>query len=86
MGMIRCRKNSPRKRGKESPIIPSQRHTARKDFGFVVKARGLHNPDLAEAILMESKKTAERAVTLSGKQLQGCGLWRKVSPAGRNVP
>lgn len=42
-------------------------HTAWKDFGFVVKARGLHNPDLAEAILMESKKAAERAVTLSGK-------------------
>jgi hypothetical protein len=42
-------------------------HTAREDFGFVVKARGLHNPDLAEAIFTESKKAAERAVTLSGK-------------------
>lgn len=60
-------KKQPRKRGKGSLIIPSQMHTARKDFGFVVKARGLHNPDLAEALLMESKKAAERAVTLSGK-------------------
>jgi hypothetical protein len=42
-------------------------HTAREDFGFVVKARGLHNLDLAEAILAESKKAALPAVTLSGK-------------------
>ena len=39
----------------------------RMDFGFVVKAWGLHNSDLAEAILMESKKAALRAVTLPGK-------------------
>jgi hypothetical protein len=61
MGMIRCRKNSPRKRGEESPIIPSQMRTAREDFGFVVKAGGLHNPDLAEGILAESKKAGLRA-------------------------
>jgi len=40
---------------------------ARKDFDVVVRARGLHNPDLAEAILTESKKAAERAVQLLGK-------------------
>jgi formate-dependent nitrite reductase cytochrome c552 subunit len=40
---------------------------ARKDFDFVVKAKGLHNPDLAEAILTESKKAAERASALLQK-------------------
>jgi hypothetical protein len=67
MGMIRCRKNSPGKRGKGSPTIPSHMYTVRKDFGSVFRARGLHNPVLAEGILAGSKKAAERAVTLSGK-------------------
>jgi Zn ribbon nucleic-acid-binding protein len=40
---------------------------ARKDFDLIVKANGLHNPDLAEAILTESKKTAERVVGMVGK-------------------
>lgn len=40
---------------------------ARKDFEFVAKARGLHNPDFAEAILTEGKKTAERVVGMIGK-------------------
>ncbi|MGE5848850.1 MAG: cytochrome c3 family protein [Candidatus Methylomirabilota bacterium] len=37
---------------------------ARKDFDLVVKAKGLHNPDLAEAILTESKQAAERALSM----------------------
>ncbi|MFI5339612.1 MAG: cytochrome c3 family protein [Candidatus Methylomirabilales bacterium] len=40
---------------------------ARKDFDLVAKANGLHNPDLAEAILTEGKKTAERAAGMVGK-------------------
>ena len=40
---------------------------ARRDFDFVVRAKGIHNPDLAEAILTESKKAAEQAVALSDK-------------------
>jgi hypothetical protein len=40
---------------------------ARKDHDFVLKAKGLHNPDLAEAILTESKKAAERALGLLKK-------------------
>jgi hypothetical protein len=39
---------------------------AQTDYNFVVKAKGLHNPDLAEAIFTESKKAAERAVGLLG--------------------
>jgi len=64
--MMQYRWNSPEGEG-GSPTIPSHMYTAREDFGFAVKARGLHNPDLAEAILTESKKAALRAVTLSGK-------------------
>jgi hypothetical protein len=40
---------------------------ARKDFDVVVKAKGLHNPDLAEAILTGSKQAADRALGLLGK-------------------
>jgi hypothetical protein len=40
---------------------------ARKDFDAVVKAKGLHNPDLAEAILTGSKQAAERAGALVTK-------------------
>jgi len=40
---------------------------ARKDFDFVVKAKGLHNPDLAEAILTEVQKETERVVGMVGK-------------------
>ncbi len=40
---------------------------ARKDFDVVVKAKGLHNPDLAEAILTGSKQAAERALALVTK-------------------
>ncbi|HLE81220.1 MAG TPA: hypothetical protein VJA25_07995, partial [Dehalococcoidia bacterium] len=40
---------------------------ARKDFDVVVKAKGLHNPDLAEAILTGSKQAAEHALRLLAK-------------------
>jgi len=40
---------------------------ARKDFDFIAKAKGLHNPDLAEAILTESKNTAERVTGMLKK-------------------
>lgn len=40
---------------------------ARKDYEVVVKAKGIHNPDLAEAIFVESKKSAERALGLLAK-------------------
>jgi hypothetical protein len=44
---------------------------ARKDFDVVVKAKGLHNPDLAEAILTESKQAAERSLALLGRPASG---------------
>ncbi|MFI5342517.1 MAG: hypothetical protein ACHQ7N_22125, partial [Candidatus Methylomirabilales bacterium] len=37
---------------------------ARKDYEVVVKAKGIHNPDLAEAIFTESKMSAEWAIGL----------------------
>jgi hypothetical protein len=40
---------------------------ARQDFDLVAKAKGLHNPDLAEAILTESRQAAERALSLVSK-------------------
>ncbi|HWU36248.1 MAG TPA: hypothetical protein VN203_01305, partial [Candidatus Acidoferrum sp.] len=40
---------------------------ARKDVEFIAKAKGFHNPDLAEAILTEGKKTAERVVDMVRK-------------------
>ncbi|HSB70525.1 MAG TPA: cytochrome c3 family protein [Candidatus Methylomirabilis sp.] len=40
---------------------------ARKDVEMVVKAKGIHNPDLAEAIVTESKRNAERALALLTK-------------------
>lgn len=37
---------------------------AKRDLDLVVKAGGAHNPELAKAILMKAKKTAEQAVRL----------------------
>jgi hypothetical protein len=55
-----------RKGRRDVPAAGDLLARARKDYEVVAKARGLHNPDLAEAIFTESRKAAERAVELLG--------------------
>jgi hypothetical protein len=40
---------------------------ARRDFDFIAQAKGLENPDLAEAILTEGRNMAERVAGMIGK-------------------
>jgi hypothetical protein len=51
----------------EDPRAPEARlllQAAKRDLDLVVKVGGVHNPELAKAILAKAKKSAERAVSL----------------------
>ncbi|MDE2320644.1 MAG: NapC/NirT family cytochrome c [candidate division NC10 bacterium] len=51
----------------QDPRAPEARlllQATKRDLDLVVKAGGVHNPDLAKAILVKAKESAERAVSL----------------------
>ena len=55
------------RRARKHPKVPEARQLldeARDDAELVAKAGGVHNPELAKAILEKAKKAAEQAVSM----------------------
>ena len=66
MRLLRKGESSLRHAHKD-PKAPEARlllQAAKRDLDLVVKAGGVHNPELAKAILVKAKKTTEQAVSL----------------------